>query len=93
MPVSSLGTISHSFVVLLDPIHLSECREFLFGPVRHPHPPTLILNLFFCSEREDEVQSLVVAAARNSERALPLHGADHSFSPSTPAIAVPTVSP
>ncbi|MED6176009.1 hypothetical protein PIB30_083828 [Stylosanthes scabra] len=30
MPFSSLGTISHSFVVLHDPIHLSECHEFLF---------------------------------------------------------------
>ncbi|MED6199960.1 hypothetical protein PIB30_080713 [Stylosanthes scabra] len=31
MPFSSLGTISHYFVVLLDPIHLSECHEFLFN--------------------------------------------------------------
>ncbi|MED6163832.1 hypothetical protein PIB30_083860 [Stylosanthes scabra] len=35
MPFSSLGTISHSFVVLLDPIHLSECHEFLFEKISY----------------------------------------------------------
>ncbi|MED6201240.1 hypothetical protein PIB30_092891, partial [Stylosanthes scabra] len=45
MPFSSLGTISHSFVILLDPIYLSECHEFLFEKIsyiRHKLPTQLL---------------------------------------------------